>query len=83
MAACPDCGRPLATGARRCVYCAHGTSFQRRDELKVPPGTLPKRGAPWKKIVLGLLVLAAIGAYLQPAVREKVDGVVRSLLSRF
>ena len=84
MAACPDCGRALAVGARKCVYCAHGTQVQRRQELKIPPGTLPKRGGfPWRKAVLGLIILAAIGAYFQPDIREKVDGFVRSLLARF
>ncbi len=84
MPACPDCGRALATGARTCVYCAHGTQVRKREQLKIPAGTLPKRGGiPWRKIVLGLLVLVAIGAYLQPHIREKVDGFVRSMLSRF
>ena len=84
MAACPSCGRALAVGAKKCVYCAHGTQVQRRQELKIPAGPLPKRGGfPWRKAIFAVIVLVAVGAYFQPDIREKVDGFVRSLMSRF
>lgn len=50
----------------------------------MPAGTLPKRSRfPWRALIFGLLLLVAIGAYLQPAIKEQVDGFVRSLLSKF
>ena len=85
MTACPSCGRALATGARTCVYCSQGNAHKRRDELKIPAGTLPKRkrGLPWGRLLLALAVLAAVGAYFQPDIHRKVDGFVRSILSKF
>lgn len=86
MAACPNCGRALATGARTCVYCAQGTKFQRREELKIPEGTLKKRkrGLPWGKILLVLLVLGAAAAYMMnPNVKARVDNFFDNVKSRF
>jgi hypothetical protein len=56
---CPACGRPLASGAK-CVYCAGGTQFKRKEQLVVPQGTTkaPKKAfaMPWKTIFVLLLI---------------------------
>jgi uncharacterized membrane protein YvbJ len=85
MAACPNCGRALATGARTCVYCAQGTTFQRRQELKVPEGALKKRkrGLPWGMIILVLILLGAVAAYFRPEVRPHVDGLIQRVKAFF
>jgi uncharacterized membrane protein YvbJ len=85
MAACPSCGRTLATGARTCVYCAQGNTYQRRQELKVPAGTLPKRrrGIPWGKILIVLLILVGVAVYYSPAYNAKINGWFAYLKSQF
>ena len=85
MAACPSCGRTLAVGAKKCVYCAHGTQYQRRPELKVPAGTLPKRGGfQWKRPLIVLLIVAAVVAYFtQPGIRAAIDGILSSIRAKF
>ncbi|HLY08847.1 MAG TPA: hypothetical protein VKW04_05995 [Planctomycetota bacterium] len=61
---CPSCGRPLASGAK-CVYCAHGSQFKKREVLAVPQGTTkaPRKsfGIPWKTILV-LLILGGVAA---------------------
>jgi hypothetical protein len=56
---CPSCGRALASGAK-CIYCAQGTTFKRKEELAIPKGTTkaPSRGFsfPWKTILVLLLL---------------------------
>jgi hypothetical protein len=85
MAACPSCGRALAIGARTCVYCAKGNSYQRRQELKVPAGTLPtrRRGLPWGKILIVLIILAGVAVYYSPAYHDKINGWFAYLKSQF
>lgn len=80
---CPACGRELAAGARRCVYCAHGTEVRSRPPLVIPKGTVPerRRGSRWGWVI-ALVVLAAAGyaAYRSvPAVRSFVDGLLGKL----
>ncbi len=80
---CPSCGRALASGTRRCVYCGHGTEIRQRPQLAVPKGTVPeRRGAafPWRKL-LAILVLAGIvaAAILHPALNAKVKELLGSL----
>jgi hypothetical protein len=85
MAACPSCGRALAIGAQKCVYCAHGTTFQRRQELKVPAGSTQKPGGfRWGRALVVLLVLGAVAAYFtQPAFRASIDGLIGSIRAKF
>jgi hypothetical protein len=65
------------------VYCAQGNTYQRREQLKIPEGTLPKRrrGLPWGKIFLAILVLAGIAVYFHPEYNEKIHAFLRSLTS--
>ena len=83
MAACPQCGRTLAVGARKCVYCAQGTSAPKRQELKIPPGTTGyrKRGAPWGWILLVVLVLVGVAVYYRPEFHDRINAFVKSLFS--
>lgn len=85
MANCPSCGRALATGARTCVYCAKGNTYQRPQQLKVPSGALPKRkkGLPWGKILIVVLVLVGVAVYFSPEYNEKINGFFRNLMSQF
>jgi hypothetical protein len=85
MAACPTCNRPLATGARTCVYCAHGNTYQRRQELKVPEGTTKRPGGfAWGRALVGLLVVGAVVAYFtQPGFRAAIDGIISSIKAKF
>lgn len=82
---CPQCGRPLAAGARTCVYCAHGTAPRRRDELAVPRSAMaPRKTAfPWGRILAVLLVVGAGLALLQPEVRARALALLTQLKSYF
>jgi len=79
---CPSCGRALAAGAR-CVYCAHGTTVKKREELVIPEGTTksPGRrsfGFPWKTIlVLLLLGGLATAVYRNPEWQAKFRELIR------
>jgi hypothetical protein len=78
---CPSCGRPLATGAK-CVYCAQGTQFQRREQLVVPKGgTRPPKKSfsfPWKTVlVLLLLGGAAAAVYHNPEWTAKFRELIK------
>jgi hypothetical protein len=76
---CPSCGRPLANNAK-CVYCGHGTQFKRREELKVPEGTLPQRkrsSIPWGRLVVFLILAAAVAAaFLHPELNAKIRSLI-------
>jgi hypothetical protein len=78
---CPSCGRALASGAK-CVYCAQGTQFKRREELVVPKGTTkaPRRSfaMPWKTIlVLLLLGGIATAVYHNPDWQAKFRELIK------
>ncbi|HEX7901704.1 MAG TPA: hypothetical protein VF950_28350 [Planctomycetota bacterium] len=81
MAACPQCGRTLATGAKKCVYCAQGTSVQRRQELKIPRDAMAKRkkGLPWGWIILVVVVLVAVALYYRPEFHDRINNFVKTL----
>jgi hypothetical protein len=86
MPACPKCNRPLATGARSCVYCAQGNPYQRREQLAVPKGATgyKKTGFPWGKLLLLLVVAVGIGAVAtKPAARAWVMGLVDKVKAMF
>jgi hypothetical protein len=85
-APCPQCGRPLAAGARRCVYCAQGTQFKPREQLNVPKGATAYRkvGFPWGKLALLLVAAVGIGyAFTKPQVRAWLKGLVDQVKSFF
>jgi hypothetical protein len=86
MAACPKCNRPLATGARTCVYCAQGNTYQRRDQLNVPKGATgyKKVGFPWGKLSLLLVVAVGIGIVAtKPAARAWIMELVNKVKAFF
>ncbi len=82
---CPQCGRALATGARKCVYCAQGTSFKRREELAVPREAMAPRksGFPWGKLVLVLAIAAAVVVCLNPKVKPHLQPAIDWVKSLF
>ena len=82
---CPGCGRPLATGAQKCVYCAHGTKFRPKEQLAIPKGTLTERGrsTPWGRWFLVLLVLAGAVVWFTPSLREKIQPLIDKVKSIF
>ena len=72
---CPTCGRALAAGAQKCVFCGHGTQFKRKEQLQIPKGTLPQRKAsfPWGKLIVVLILAGAIAAaFLHPDLNAKI-----------
>ena len=77
---CPSCGRPLASGAK-CVYCAHGTTFQRKEPLTIPEGTVGgHRNAPipWGRVLFFLVLAGAVAAcFLHPG----LNATIRSLIN--
>jgi hypothetical protein len=80
---CPSCGRALAAGAPKCVFCGDGTKFKPREQLSIPKGTIPgrrKSSMPWGRILL-LLVLAGgvAAAFLHPG----LNAWIREQMSRF
>lgn len=81
MNACPKCKRPLAAGARTCVYCAQGNPYQRRETLKVPQGSTGyrKAGFPWGKLGFFLVVAVGIGFALS---RPEVRAWLKALIDR-
>ena len=83
MAACPQCGRTLATGAKKCVYCAQGSTFQRRQELQIPRDAMAKRkrGVPWGKILIVVLILVGVAVYYRPEFHDKINTFVKSVFS--
>lgn len=82
---CPQCGRPLAAGARKCVYCAQGNPYKRREELVVPRSAMAprKKPFPWRTIVLVLLVVGAGLALLQPQIRAQALALLAQMKSYF
>ena len=77
---CPSCGRPLASGAK-CVYCGQGTKFKQREQLQIPEGTVPQRGArsgfPWGKLLFFLILAGAVAAcFLHPELNAKIRSVI-------
>jgi len=86
MTACPKCKRPLAAGARTCVYCAQGSTFKPREQIKVPQGATGYRkpGFPWGKLGFFLVVVVGIGfALMRPEVRAWLKGLLDQAKSFF
>ena len=82
---CPACGRPLATGARKCVYCAEGTKFRPPQQLAIPKGTVPEHRKPihWGRWFLLLLVVAGVLAWFTPALRVHIQPLIDRVRSMF
>jgi LSD1 subclass zinc finger protein len=76
---CPSCGRPLAQGAK-CVYCAHGNTFQRKETLTIPEGTVGgHRKAPlrWGRLAFILILAGAVAAcFLHPGLNAKIRSLI-------
>ncbi|RPH48179.1 MAG: hypothetical protein EHM91_04665 [Planctomycetota bacterium] len=76
---CPSCGRPLATGAK-CVYCAHGTQFQRKETLTIPEGTVGghrRAPFPWGRLLFFLILAGAVAAcFLHPDLNAKIRSLI-------
>jgi hypothetical protein len=76
---CPSCGRALATGAQKCVFCGHGTTFKRKDPLPIPKGTVSKRKSafPWGTLILVLVLGGAVAAcFLHPELNAKIRSLI-------
>jgi hypothetical protein len=76
---CPSCGRALAAGARKCVFCGDGTQFKRREQLQIPKGTIPQRKSsfPWGKLILLLFLAGAVAAcFLHPELNAKIRSLI-------
>jgi uncharacterized membrane protein YvbJ len=83
---CPSCGRSLATGAQKCSYCGHGTTFRPKQQLNIPKGTVPehKKSSHFGRWILIIIVIAGVAAWFTPAIRnnylqplvDKVKGMV-------
>ena len=72
---CPLCGRALAAGARKCVFCGDGTKFRPNAQLQIPKGTVPepKSSFPWGKLLLFLILAGAVAAaWLNPELNAKI-----------
>jgi hypothetical protein len=78
---CPSCGRPLANNAK-CVYCAHGNTFQRKEQLTIPEGTVGghrKEPFPVGRLLFFLILAAAVAAcFLHPG----LNAAIRSLINQ-
>jgi hypothetical protein len=77
---CPSCGRAIASGAK-CVYCAHGTQFQRKEPLAIPEGTVGGHrkggGIPWGRILFFLILAGAVAAcFLHPGLHAKIRSLI-------
>ena len=86
MAACPKCNRPLAQGARSCVYCAQGNTYARKDQIKVPQGATgyQKASFPWGKLAAFFVIVVGIGfAFTRPEFRTWLKGLIDLAKSSF
>ncbi|HLF94838.1 MAG TPA: hypothetical protein VJB14_15335 [Planctomycetota bacterium] len=76
---CPACGRPLATGAQKCVYCAGGTKFKPKAQLVIPKGTVPEHssGFRWGRWLLLLIVVGGGAmAWFTPPIRAQIQPLI-------
>jgi uncharacterized membrane protein YvbJ len=76
---CPACGRALASGAKKCVFCGDGTKFKRQEQLQIPKGTVSKRKSsfPWGTLILVLVLAAAVAAcFLHPELNAKIRSLI-------
>jgi hypothetical protein len=77
---CPSCGRAIASGAK-CVFCGHGNTYKRQEQLAIPKGTVPERGGgssfPWGKLVVVLILAGAVAAcFLHPELNAKIRSLI-------
>jgi len=83
---CPTCGRGLATGAQKCVYCAAGTKVRPREQLAVPEGTVPRKGGGFHLGRWGLIaIIAAVAAvvWFTPGLHAKIQPIIDKIKSMF
>ena len=76
---CPQCNRPIATGAK-CVYCGHGTQVRKREELQLPEEDRKPRKVPfnWGRLIVFLILAAAVAAaFLHPELNAKIRSLIR------
>jgi len=79
---CPSCGRTLAAGAKKCVFCGDGTKFKPREQLTVPKGSTkkPSGSFPWGRVLLLLILAGGVAAaFLHPG----LNAWIREQMSRF
>ena len=73
------CGRTLAQGAK-CIYCAHGNTFQRKETLTIPEGTVGGHRAgsfPWDRLLFFLILAGAVAAcFLHPELNAKIRSLI-------
>jgi uncharacterized membrane protein YvbJ len=82
---CPQCGRPLATGARQCVYCAHGTKARPREQISVPRSAMAPRkgGIPWRPIIIVAVIIGAFLVCMHSAVKPHLQPLIDGIKSLF
>jgi hypothetical protein len=75
----------LAAGARKCVYCAHGTQYRPKEQLAIPAGTVPehRNSIAWGRWFLVLLAVAAALVWFTPSLHAKIQPLLDKMKSLF